>query len=81
MIKKGWHELKLLFQIVSGPCIFAPILLYFLPESPRWLIAQGRISEAKAILLTGAKRNGIEMKEEDTVLKPILAVLHNPRTL
>lgn len=69
-----WPNWSTMLQIVSGPCIFAPILLYFLPESPRWLIAQGRISEAKAILLTGAKRNGIEMKEEDIVLKPIQAV-------
>ena len=36
-----------LMKVVSAPCILAPILLYFLPESPRWLIAKGRISNAR----------------------------------
>ena len=34
-------------KVVSAPCILAPVLLYFLPESPRWLIAKGRISKAR----------------------------------
>ena len=54
----------------------APLALFFftwrmLPESPRWLITQNRISEARAILLKGARRNGKKMKEDDIVLKPI----------
>lgn len=31
---------------------------YFLPESPRWLLARGRISELKEIIETAAKWNG-----------------------
>ena len=39
--------------------MLALIGLYFLvPESPRWLIAVGRIDEAKAIIQKGAEING-----------------------
>ena len=55
--------------MVCGPCILAPLLLYFLPESPRWLIAKGRIAGARAILAAGAKRNNRAIAEEDIVLK------------
>ena len=39
-----------LFQVISAPMIVAPILLYFLPESPRWLVANGRTEEAKEVM-------------------------------
>ena len=55
--------------MVSAPCIAAPVLIYFLPESPRWLIAKGRISEAKEILAAGAKRNKKEINMDDVTIK------------
>ena len=39
-----------LFQVISAPMIVAPILLYFLPESPRWLVAKGKTEEAKEVM-------------------------------
>ncbi|XP_011880887.1 PREDICTED: organic cation transporter protein isoform X2 [Vollenhovia emeryi] len=44
----------------------APFLIYFfywwfLPESPRWLLAKGRLSEANDILITLARVNGKEL--------------------
>jgi len=59
---------RTIFQFVSAPCAIAPILIYFLPESPRWLIAKGRISEARTILARGAKANQKDISEEDIKL-------------
>lgn len=35
----------------------------YLPESPRWLMSQGRFAEVKAIMKTCAKINGKEFPE------------------
>lgn len=60
---------RTIFQVVSAPCILAPIMIYFLPESPRWLIAKGRLSEARSILASGAKRNKKDISEEEIDIK------------
>jgi len=69
-----WPNWRTMLQIVSAPCIAAPVLIYFLPESPRWLIAKGRISEAKEILAAGAKRNKKEINIDDVTIKQPQAI-------
>ncbi len=43
----GW---KILFLLGGIPGLIIAALLYFLPESPRWLIGRGRLDEAEAII-------------------------------
>ena len=44
------------------------LVLSFTPESVRWLLKKGRVSEARAILSKIARLNGKEMPEEELVL-------------
>ncbi|XP_023345766.1 solute carrier family 22 member 7 [Eurytemora carolleeae] len=59
-----WH-----LRIISAMVAVGAVLLFWVPESPRWLIAKSRTDEAKKILFSAAKRNGKDIKEEDIVLK------------
>ena len=48
------------FQIVVSAPLFVLLLLYFIiPESPRWLIATGRFTEAKEILEKASRKNKV----------------------
>jgi sugar porter (SP) family MFS transporter len=48
----GQHAWRLMFGIGAVPAALFVLLLLTLPESPRWLIAQGRIGEATSVLRT-----------------------------
>ena len=46
----GQHAWRLMFGIGAVPAVLFFLLILGLPESPRWLFAQNRIIEAKAVL-------------------------------
>ncbi|XP_039860180.1 solute carrier family 22 member 7a [Simochromis diagramma] len=52
---RDWRHLTL---AVTVPCITAIIPWWWLPESARWLLANGRVEEAKKYLIQCAKVNG-----------------------
>ncbi|XP_044045313.1 solute carrier family 22 member 7a [Siniperca chuatsi] len=52
---RDWRHLTM---AVTAPCIVAIISWWWLPESARWLLANGRAEEAKKYLVQCAKMNG-----------------------
>ncbi|XP_035035385.1 solute carrier family 22 member 7a [Hippoglossus stenolepis] len=52
---RDWRHLTL---AVTAPCIIAIISWWWLPESARWLLANGRVEEAQKYLVQCATMNG-----------------------
>ena len=51
-------------------------LAYFrtIPESPRWLVAEGRLDEAIAILKNGAKTNNKTLPPDEELMEMLTAI-------
>ena len=58
-----WHLCAISAMVSVGS-----IILFWLPESPRWLIAKGKMEEAKKILSEASKKNGRGVEPDQIVL-------------
>ncbi|KAM9731872.1 organic cation/carnitine transporter 2 isoform 12-T12 [Dama dama] len=53
------EDWRMLLLALTVPGVLCAVLWWFIPESPRWLISQGRFQEAEVIIRRAAKTNGI----------------------
>ena len=51
----NWHQMELVFSV---PLVGLYVTYWVLPESPRWLLSQGRTQEAENIIKKIAQYNG-----------------------
>jgi SP family galactose:H+ symporter-like MFS transporter len=59
------HAWRLMFALGALPAALFVVLLLTLPESPRWLYAQNRISEAQSVLKVFTNDTGARLLVED----------------
>lgn len=62
-MERHWSLMHLWVGIIV--CSTAPFLVFFLKESVRWLITNGRLNEAESILLKAAKTNRHRLTEDE----------------
>ncbi|XP_008330420.1 solute carrier family 22 member 4 isoform X2 [Cynoglossus semilaevis] len=59
-IAYGIREWRTLLVVLSTTAVVYIPLWWFIPESPRWLITQGRVKEAEVIVRIAARKNRVE---------------------
>jgi len=50
MLHLGEHEWRWMFGVMAAPAAAFCLLIFLTPQSPRWLVARGRLAEARAVL-------------------------------
>ena len=66
-ITPDWRHIQL---ITSVPGFVCAAIVWFMPESPKWLLCRGRVDEAEKIVREAADFNGLTLAR-DWKLKPL----------
>lgn len=79
---KDWQHIYL---AISLPTTFYIVLWAYIPDSPRWLLKNGRADEAKEILLMAARINKrkhmVPVNLDDRLLKKTVELSEEPKPL
>ncbi|CAN8002630.1 unnamed protein product [Ixodes hexagonus] len=67
-VLQDWRHLQ---AAITVPLAVLAAWSWWLPESPRWLIATGRLKEAREVILQAAAANGIDTKDVDSVIEQL----------
>ena len=63
------HNFRTLLQVMFSPIIILFFYAWMIPESMRWLISNGKLAEARKIILKAAKTNNVTLS--DTTLQSL----------
>ena len=69
------RDWKLMLQWISAIHIITPLLMNFVPESTRWLLASERLErrqEAKAIMKDAAESNGLYTQDSEAKMDALI---------
>lgn len=62
----GANECRWMFGVMAAPSAVFFVLLFFTPQSPRWLIARNRVEEARSVLqMCGSDTGSLEDEIRD----------------
>ncbi|XP_007934404.1 solute carrier family 22 member 7 [Orycteropus afer afer] len=75
---RDWRWLLL---AVTLPCVPGILSFWWVPESARWLLTQGRVEEAHRYLLRCARLNGQPVREDDLSQEALSKVAAGERVL
>ncbi|XP_003741820.2 organic cation transporter protein [Galendromus occidentalis] len=60
----NWNHQQMLYAASAIPCL---VVWYFLPESPRWLLASGRVDKAEKSMADVIRKNKVKDIDLDTM--------------
>ena len=64
------RDWKILFLVCSTPYLLGLLSFWFIPESPRWLRAKGRMDEAQEVFKRIARWNGKKLDNKSELSRP-----------
>lgn len=68
LLASQFQQFRTYLRVLFAPNFVLIMLIWLVPESPRWLLTRNRVREAGRILKRAARFNGVALSEETRVL-------------